>query len=70
MAQTQFVNPNGLTNENVSTASDLVKLVRAAISIRLIWQFTTDPHYDVRVSRYVLPPHFTPTAWWAARSGY
>ncbi len=54
MAQTHFVNPNGLTNENVSTASDLVKLVRAASQYPLIRQFTTDPHYDVRVSRYVL----------------
>ena len=55
MARTHFVNPNGLTTENVSTAYDLVKLVRAADQYPLIRQFTTDPRYDVRVSRYVLP---------------
>jgi D-alanyl-D-alanine endopeptidase (penicillin-binding protein 7) len=55
MAHTHFVNPNGLTTENVSTAHDLVKLVRAANQYPLIRQFTTDTHYDVRVSRYVLP---------------
>jgi D-alanyl-D-alanine endopeptidase (penicillin-binding protein 7) len=54
MTKTHFVSPNGLTNENVSTASDLVKLVRAADQYPLIRQFTTDPHYDVRVSHYVL----------------
>jgi len=54
MTKTHFVSPNGLTNENVSTAADLVKLVRAADQYPLIRQFTTDPHYDVRVSRYVL----------------
>jgi len=55
MTKTHFVNPNGLTNENVSTAFDLVKLVRAADEYPLIREFTTDPRYDVRVSRYTLP---------------
>ncbi len=54
MTRTHFINPNGLTPENVSTATDLVKLVRAAVTYPLIRQFTTDPHHDVRVSRYVL----------------
>ena len=54
MTHTHFVNANGLTTENVSTAYDLVKLVRAADQYPLIRQFTTDPRYDVRVSRYVL----------------
>ena len=54
MTRTHFINPNGLTPENVSTATDLVKLVRAADTYPLIRQFTTDPHHDVRVSRYVL----------------
>jgi len=54
MTHTHFVNPNGLTTENVSTANDLVKLVRAADQYPLIRQFTTDPRYDIRVSRYVL----------------
>ena len=54
MTKTHFVNPNGLTSENVSTASDLVKLVREANQYPLIRQFTTDPQCDVRVSRSVL----------------
>ncbi len=55
MTKTHFVNPNGLTNENVSTAFDLAKLVRAADQYPLIREFTTDPGYDVRIGRYVLP---------------
>jgi len=55
MTKTHFVNPNGLTNENVSTAVDLVKLVRAAAQYKLIREFTTDPRYDVRIGRYTLP---------------
>lgn len=55
MTKTHFVNPNGLTNENVSTAYDLVKLVRAAAQYPLIREFTTDPRYDVRIGRYTLP---------------
>jgi len=55
MTKTHFVNPNGLTPENVSTAHDLVKLVRAADEYELIRKFTTDPRYDVRIGRYVLP---------------
>ena len=55
MTRTHFVNPNGLTNENVSTARDLVKLVRAADQYDLIRQFTTDPWYDLPIGRYVVP---------------
>jgi D-alanyl-D-alanine endopeptidase (penicillin-binding protein 7) len=55
MTKTHFVNPNGLTNENVSTAFDLAKLVRAADQYPLIREFTTDPRYDVRIGRYILP---------------
>jgi D-alanyl-D-alanine endopeptidase (penicillin-binding protein 7) len=55
MTNTHFVNPNGLTTENVSTAFDLAKLVRAAARYPLIRQFTTDPNYVVRIGRYVLP---------------
>lgn len=55
MAHTHFVNPNGLTNENVSTAFDLAKLVRAANQYPLIREFSTDPQYDVHIGRYALP---------------
>ncbi len=54
MTQTHFVNPNGLTNENVSTAFDLAKLVRAADHYPLIREFTTDPRHDVQIGRYIL----------------
>lgn len=54
MTQTHFVSPNGLTNENVSTALDLAKLVRAADQYPLIRKFTTDPRHDVQIGRYIL----------------
>ena len=54
MAKTHFVNPNGLTNENVSTAFDLVKLVQAANQYPLIREFTTAPRYDVQIGRNIL----------------
>jgi D-alanyl-D-alanine endopeptidase (penicillin-binding protein 7) len=55
MTKTHFVNPNGLTNENVSTAFDLAELVRAADQYPLIREFTTDPRFDVQIGRYTLP---------------
>ncbi len=54
MTKTHFVNPNGLTNENVSTAFDLLKLVRAADQYPLIREFTTDPKHAVRIGRHNL----------------
>jgi len=54
MTHTHFVNPNGLTNKNVSTAIDLADLVQVADQYPLIREFTTDPHYDVRIGRYIL----------------
>ncbi len=55
MSHTHFVNPNGLTNENVSTAFDLVKLVQAAFQYPLIREFSTDPGRDVQIGKHVLP---------------
>ncbi len=54
MTRTHFVNPNGLTNENVSTAHDLAKLVRAADKYPLIRQFTTEAKYTVKIGKYPL----------------
>ena len=54
MTNTHFVNPNGLTNENVSTAIDLTELVRVADQYPLIREYTTDPRHDVRIGRYIL----------------
>ena len=49
MDNTHFVSSNGLSAENVSTALDLVKLVKAACEYPLIRQFSTDTEYDVFV---------------------
>lgn len=54
MNSTRFVNPNGLTSENVSTAYDLAKLVQAAYQYTLIREFSTDPYYAVRIGRHIL----------------
>jgi D-alanyl-D-alanine endopeptidase (penicillin-binding protein 7) len=54
MKDTHFVNPNGLTTENVSTALDLVKLLQAASQYPLIRKFCTDPDYTVRIGRHTL----------------
>lgn len=41
MTSTRFMDPTGLNSGNVSTANDLVKMVRAAREYELIHQFTT-----------------------------
>ena len=51
MDSTHFVSPNGLSAENVSTALDLVRLVKAASEYPLIRHFTTDTQYDVFVGK-------------------
>src|SRR5690606_34899916 len=47
MLNSKFVEPTGLSNENVSSAKDLVKLVHAASQRPLIGQFSTDTKYKV-----------------------
>jgi D-alanyl-D-alanine endopeptidase (penicillin-binding protein 7) len=49
MANSRFVEPTGLSSNNVSTAQDLVKLVRAGERYALIRRFTTTSSYDVDV---------------------
>ncbi len=51
MDNTHFVSPNGLSAENVSTALDLVRLVKAACGYPLIRRFSTDTKYDVFVGK-------------------
>jgi D-alanyl-D-alanine endopeptidase (penicillin-binding protein 7) len=51
MDSTHFVSPSGLSAENVSTALDLVKLVKAACEYPLIRSFSTDARYDVFVGK-------------------
>lgn len=47
MTDSRFVEPAGLSNEDVSSARDLARLVRAASQQPLIRRFTTDASYSV-----------------------
>jgi D-alanyl-D-alanine endopeptidase (penicillin-binding protein 7) len=49
MIRTRFADPTGLNSENVSTAEDLVKMVKAAYQYPDIRAVTTTPSYDVPV---------------------
>ena len=48
MSRSQFVEPTGLSSDNVSTPRDLVKLLRAAASREAIHRYTTDQQYEVK----------------------
>lgn len=48
MHHTSFVEPTGLSSENVSTAKDLALLVRASLDYPLIREFTTTPSAQIR----------------------
>ncbi len=47
MWSTRFVDATGLSSENVSTAGDLVKMVKGAYQYPLIREFTTTPAHEV-----------------------
>lgn len=47
MDNTRFLDPTGLSSNNVSTARDLVKMVAAARDYTLIHQYTTTPSHSV-----------------------
>jgi D-alanyl-D-alanine endopeptidase (penicillin-binding protein 7) len=49
LTDTRFLDPTGLTPENVSSARDLAKLVDAAHQYPLIREFSTSDHYQVAV---------------------
>lgn len=51
MRQTQFVEPTGLSVENVSTPRDLVKLLQATSKQPLIERYTTDDSYQIATGR-------------------
>ena len=51
MRNTRFVEPTGLSSENVSTSRDLVKLLKAASEHKLIHRYTTDDKYEITVNR-------------------
>jgi serine-type D-Ala-D-Ala endopeptidase (penicillin-binding protein 7) len=49
LKHTHYSDPTGLSPDNVSTASDLAKLVQAAAEYPLIREFTTTPSYMVEL---------------------
>jgi D-alanyl-D-alanine endopeptidase (penicillin-binding protein 7) len=49
MTHTHFDDPTGLSSTNVSTASDLARMVKAAADYDLIRQYTTTPSHYVEV---------------------
>jgi D-alanyl-D-alanine endopeptidase (penicillin-binding protein 7) len=51
MTTSRFVEPTGLSDENVASAEDLSKLVMAAAKVPAIRDYSTDTSYDVRVGR-------------------
>jgi serine-type D-Ala-D-Ala endopeptidase (penicillin-binding protein 7) len=54
MTSARFVEPTGLSDENVASAEDLSKLVMAAARVPAIREYSTDSSYDVRVGRQLL----------------
>ncbi|OZI26829.1 D-alanyl-D-alanine endopeptidase [Bordetella genomosp. 9] len=51
MMDTHFVEPTGLSSENVSSPRDLARLLRAAAQRPLIHRYTTDTEYDVDMGK-------------------
>ncbi|WP_353151956.1 D-alanyl-D-alanine endopeptidase [Pollutimonas bauzanensis] len=51
MRKTRFVEPTGLSSDNVSTPRDLVKLLLAVNKQPLIRRYTTDDKYEIEVGR-------------------
>jgi D-alanyl-D-alanine endopeptidase (penicillin-binding protein 7) len=49
LTHTHYEDPTGLSPENVSTASDLAKLVQAAAEYPVIREFTTTPSHFVEI---------------------
>jgi D-alanyl-D-alanine endopeptidase (penicillin-binding protein 7) len=51
MTNAHFVEPTGLSDENVASPADLSKLVMAAAKVPAIREYSTDRGYEVRVGR-------------------
>lgn len=51
MRKTHFVEPTGLSSENVSAPRDLVKLLQAASKQPLIHRYTTDDQHEVEITK-------------------
>jgi D-alanyl-D-alanine endopeptidase (penicillin-binding protein 7) len=54
MLSSHFVEPTGLSDENVASPEDLSKLVLAAAKVPQIREFSTDGDYAVRVGRHMM----------------
>ena len=54
MTSAHFVEPTGLSDEDVASAEDLSKLVMAAAKVPVIREYSTDTSYQVRVGRRML----------------
>jgi D-alanyl-D-alanine endopeptidase (penicillin-binding protein 7) len=59
MRSARFVEPTGLSSDNVASPSDLVLLVDAAAREPLIREYSTDGQHEVRVGRQKLQFHNT-----------
>jgi serine-type D-Ala-D-Ala endopeptidase (penicillin-binding protein 7) len=51
MTTAQFVEPTGLSSDNVASPEDLAKLVAAASEVPLISEYSTASNYSVRIGR-------------------
>ncbi|HEY2340298.1 MAG TPA: hypothetical protein VGH75_07205, partial [Steroidobacteraceae bacterium] len=54
MTNAHFVEPTGLSNENVASPGDLSKLVIAAAKVASIREYSTDSDYEVHVGRRIV----------------
>jgi D-alanyl-D-alanine endopeptidase (penicillin-binding protein 7) len=54
MTNSHFVDPTGLSSQNVASPEDLSKLVIAASRNSTIREFSTDRHYAVKVRRHMV----------------
>jgi len=59
MTTAHFVDPTGLSSENVASPEDLSKLVIAASRHPVIREYSTDPSYAVRVRKHLVEFHNT-----------
>ncbi len=59
MISSHFVEPTGLSSENVASPEDLSKLVMAASKNATIREYSTDPGYEVRIGRRMIGFHNT-----------
>ena len=59
MTNARFVEPTGLSDENVASPEDLSKLVMAAAKVAEIREFSTDGDYTIEVGRHLVHYHNT-----------